>query len=103
MFYFCNYSDADLPELSSKDTQTESSGDDNPLLGGAEKSDEDKSDKKEPTKHWSIDRIKKEYRKFNIDLAPKVIYHLLLLISTIKLSLIIVFKRFSFFMPEETW
>lgn len=67
MFKF--FSDADLPQLSSKDTQTEGStdvsGDD------AEKTDEDKSDKKE-TKHWSIDRIKKEYRRFNIDLAPKV-------------------------------
>lgn len=65
------YSDADLPVVSSKDTQTESSGDSN-TVGGAEKTDQDKADKKENVKQWSIDRIKKEYRRFNIDLAPKV-------------------------------
>lgn len=57
-----------MPPVSSKDTQTETSED----AEGTEKTDEDKNDKKE-TKHWSIDRIKKEYRRFNIDLAPKVI------------------------------
>lgn len=65
------YSDADLPVVSSKDTQTESSGDSN-AADGAEKTDQDKADKKENVKQWSIDRIKKEYRRFNIDLAPKV-------------------------------
>ncbi|XP_033218479.1 rab proteins geranylgeranyltransferase component A 2 [Belonocnema kinseyi] len=64
--------DADLPEVSSKDTQTEGAGDAPPE--GAEKSDEDKVEKKELVKHWSTDRIKKEYRKFNIDLAPKLLY-----------------------------
>ena len=59
----------------SKDTQTEGSTD--AASDGAEKTDEDKSDKKE-TKHWSIDRIKKEYRRFNIDLAPKVLFHIYL-------------------------
>ncbi|XP_058789210.1 rab proteins geranylgeranyltransferase component A 1 [Phymastichus coffea] len=63
--------DADLPEVSSKDTQTENSG--NANFEGAEKSDEHKSVQKE-TKHWSVDRIKKEYRRFNIDLAPKLLY-----------------------------
>ncbi|KAJ8675672.1 hypothetical protein QAD02_011458 [Eretmocerus hayati] len=61
--------DADLPDVSTKDTQTEADapGD------GAEKTDETKSDKKE-TKPWSVDRIKREYRRFNIDLAPKLLY-----------------------------
>lgn len=68
---FITFSDADLPPVSSKDTQTEGSTDTS--AEGDEKGDEDKSDKKE-TKHWSIDRIKREYRRFNIDLAPKVIY-----------------------------
>ena len=63
-------SDVDLPERSSKDTQTEGSGD--APASDAEKSDEDGAEKKELVKHWSTDRIKKEYRKFNIDLAPKV-------------------------------
>lgn len=57
--------------MSSKDTQTESSGD-STAVEGAEKTDQDKADKKENVKQWSIDRIKKEYRRFNIDLAPKV-------------------------------
>lgn len=57
-----------MPIVSSKDTQTETSGD----AESTEKTEDDKSDKKE-TKHWSVDRIKKEYRRFNIDLAPKVI------------------------------
>lgn len=64
-------SDADLPDVSSKDTQTESSGD-SAAVEGVEKTDQDKADKKENVKQWSIDRIKKEYRRFNIDLAPKV-------------------------------
>lgn len=63
-------SDADLPERSSKDTQTDGSGD--APAEGDEKCDEDKAEKKEIVKHWSTDRIKKEYRRFNIDLAPKV-------------------------------
>ncbi|XP_046488159.1 rab escort protein isoform X2 [Neodiprion pinetum] len=65
--------DADLPVLSTKDTQTDGSGD-TAANDGAEKSDEDKSEKKETVKQWSIDRIKKEYRKFNIDLAPKLLF-----------------------------
>jgi len=69
---FLSCSDADLPDVSSKDTQTESSGD-STAIEGAEKTDQDKADKKETVKQWSIDRIKKEYRRFNIDLAPKVI------------------------------
>lgn len=64
--------DADLPERSSKDTQTEGSGD--APAEGDEKCDEDKVEKKEIVKHWSTDRIKKEYRRFNIDLAPKLLY-----------------------------
>lgn len=64
------FSEADLPVVSSKDTQTEGLID--APAEGDEKTDDDKSDKKE-TKPWSIDRIKKEYRRFNIDLAPKVI------------------------------
>lgn len=56
---------------SSKDTQTDASGDGQSGEDG-EKSDEERAEKKELTKHWSIDRIKKEYRRFNIDLAPKV-------------------------------
>ncbi|XP_043490567.1 rab proteins geranylgeranyltransferase component A 1 [Polistes fuscatus] len=65
--------DADLPVLSSKDTQTDGTGD---SVGneGAEKTDEDNTEKKEIVKHWSIDRIKKEYRRFNIDLAPKLLF-----------------------------
>lgn len=55
--------------VSTKDTQTEGSGD---AAEGAEKSDEDKSEKKELVKQWSVERIKKDYRRFNIDLAPKV-------------------------------
>lgn len=66
------YSDADLPVVSSKDTQTDSTGDSNG--SGDEKADDDKVEKKENVKQWSIDRIRKEYRKFNIDLAPKVKY-----------------------------
>lgn len=62
------YSDADLPVVSSKDTQTDNTGDGSG--SGDEKSDE--VEKKENVKQWSIDRIRKEYRKFNIDLAPKV-------------------------------
>lgn len=69
--YLCIHSDADLPVVSSKVTQTESSGDSS-AADGAEKTDQDKADKKENVKQWSIDRIKKEYRRFNIDLAPKV-------------------------------
>lgn len=61
-----------MPNVSSKDTQTESSGDTAAAVEGAEKTDQDKADKKENVKQWSIDRIKKEYRRFNIDLAPKV-------------------------------
>lgn len=64
-------SDADLPVLSSKDTQTDGIGD-SASNEGTEKTDEDNTEKKEIIKHWSIDRIKKEYRRFNIDLAPKV-------------------------------
>ena len=64
------YSDADLPVVSSKDTQTDSTGDGSG--SGDEKSDDDKVEKKENVKQWRIDRIRKEYRKFNIDLAPKV-------------------------------
>lgn len=62
-----------MPDVSSKDTQTESSGDSAAAENG-EKTDQDKADKKdnETMKQWSIDRIKKEYRRFNIDLAPKV-------------------------------
>lgn len=73
MFWYFSllYSDADLPDVSSKDTQTESSGD-TAAAEGVEKTDQDKADKKENVKQWSIDRIKKEYRRFNIDLAPKV-------------------------------
>ncbi|KAL7289860.1 hypothetical protein TKK_0016258 [Trichogramma kaykai] len=61
--------DEDLPAVLAKNTQTESSEE----PSGAEKVDDDKSDKKD-TKHWSIDRIKKEYRRFNIDLAPKLLF-----------------------------
>ncbi|XP_011647653.1 rab proteins geranylgeranyltransferase component A 1 [Pogonomyrmex barbatus] len=67
------FNDADLPDMSSKDTQTESSGD-SAAIEGAEKTDQDKADKKENVKQWSIDRIKKEYRRFNIDLAPKLLF-----------------------------
>jgi hypothetical protein len=67
-------SEADLPLVLTKDTQTECSSD--VSADGTEKIDEDKQDKKE-TKHWSVDRIKKEYRRFNIDLAPKVYINLL--------------------------
>ena len=56
--------------MSSKDTQTDSIGDGS--SSGDEKADDDKVEKKENVKQWSIDRIRKEYRKFNIDLAPKV-------------------------------
>lgn len=71
--YYLNFvfSDADLPVLSSKDTQTDGVGD-SASNEGTEKTDEDSTEKKEIVKHWSIDRIKKEYRRFNIDLAPKV-------------------------------
>lgn len=57
-----------MPVVLSKDTQTEDTSD-------ASEDDTKKSNEneKKETKHWSIDRIKKEYRKFNIDLAPKVI------------------------------
>lgn len=65
------HSDADLPDVSCKDTQTENSGD-SAAAESMEKTDQDKADKKENVKQWSIDRIKKEYRRFNIDLAPKV-------------------------------
>lgn len=65
------FSDADLPVLSTKDTQTDGAGEGASSEDG-EKSDEERAEKKELTKHWSIDRIKKEYRRFNIDLAPKV-------------------------------
>lgn len=65
--------DADLPVLSSKDTQTDGTGD-SASNDGAEKTDEDSTEKKEIVKHWSIDRIKKEYRRFNIDLAPKLLF-----------------------------
>ncbi|KAG7187878.1 hypothetical protein KM043_013857 [Ampulex compressa] len=65
--------DADLPDVSSKDTQTDGSGDSGGNEG-TEKSDEEKVEKKENIKHWSIDRIKKEYRRFNIDLAPKLLF-----------------------------
>lgn len=69
-YFILLFSDADLPAVLSKDTQTEHL--DGANVDGAEKTDEDKSVQKE-TKHWSVDRIKKEYRRFNIDLAPKVI------------------------------
>ncbi|XP_066581307.1 rab proteins geranylgeranyltransferase component A [Prorops nasuta] len=62
--------EAELPDVSSKDTQTEGSGD-NVNVEGLEKTDKEK---KEPVKQWSIDRIKKEYRRFNIDLAPKLLF-----------------------------
>ncbi|KAK2586255.1 hypothetical protein KPH14_001511 [Odynerus spinipes] len=65
--------DADLPVLSSKDTQTDGIGDSG-SNDGAEKTDDDNTEKKEIVKHWSIDRIKKEYRRFNIDLAPKLLF-----------------------------
>ncbi|XP_077278479.1 rab escort protein isoform X2 [Temnothorax americanus] len=71
IWYISN--DADLPDVSSKDTQTESSGD-SAAVDGAEKTDQDKADRKENVKQWSIDRIKKEYRRFNIDLAPKLLF-----------------------------
>ncbi|XP_071560115.1 rab escort protein isoform X2 [Temnothorax nylanderi] len=71
IWYISN--DADLPDVSSKDTQTESSGD-SAAIDGAEKTDQDKADRKENVKQWSIDRIKKEYRRFNIDLAPKLLF-----------------------------
>ncbi|XP_017757912.1 PREDICTED: rab proteins geranylgeranyltransferase component A 1 [Eufriesea mexicana] len=64
--------DADLPVVSSKDTQTDSTGDGN--CSGDEKADDGKVEKKENVKQWSIDRIRKEYRKFNIDLAPKLLF-----------------------------
>ncbi|XP_015113008.1 rab proteins geranylgeranyltransferase component A 1 [Diachasma alloeum] len=60
--------DAELPSLSTKESQTESEADEK------EKSDDEKSEHKETTKHWTIDRIKKEYRRFNIDLAPKLLF-----------------------------
>lgn len=63
------YSEADLPIVSCKDTQTDHIGDG---PENVEKSTDDKLEKKENVKHWSTDRIKKEYRRFNIDLAPKV-------------------------------
>ncbi|XP_076233779.1 rab escort protein [Calliopsis andreniformis] len=64
--------EADLPVVSSKDTQTDSIGDGSG--SGDEKPDDDKVEKKENVKQWSIDRIRKEYRKFNIDLAPKLLF-----------------------------
>lgn len=64
--------ESDLPVVSSKDTQTDTIGDG--TGGGDEKADDDKVEKKENVKHWSIDRIRKEYRKFDIDLAPKLLF-----------------------------
>ncbi|XP_076164472.1 rab escort protein isoform X2 [Ptiloglossa arizonensis] len=64
--------EADLPVVSSKDTQTDSTGDGSG--SGDEKADDDKIEKKENVKQWSTDRIRKEYRKFNIDLAPKLLF-----------------------------
>ena len=66
IIFYC--SDTNFPAVFTKDTQTDNV-DSTP--NDDEKTDDDKIDKKE-TKHWSVDRIKKEYRKFNIDLAPKV-------------------------------
>lgn len=61
-------------EVSAKDTQTDVPPDNSgEKAEGSEKGDEDKSEKKEEVRHWSVERIKKEYRRFNIDLAPKVI------------------------------
>ncbi|XP_034936778.1 rab proteins geranylgeranyltransferase component A 1 [Chelonus insularis] len=65
--------DADLPALSSKDTQTESTAE-SEATDAAEKADDEKSENKDGVKHWTIDRIKKEYRRFNIDLAPKLLF-----------------------------
>ncbi|XP_053970848.1 rab proteins geranylgeranyltransferase component A 1 [Hylaeus anthracinus] len=64
--------EADLPVVSSKDTQTDSTGDG--TGSSDEKADGDKVEKKENVKQWSIDRIRMEYRKFNIDLAPKLLF-----------------------------
>ncbi|XP_076629473.1 rab escort protein [Colletes latitarsis] len=64
--------EADLPVVSTKDTQTDNIGDGSG--SGDEKTDDDKVEKKENVKQWSIDRIRKEYRKFNIDLAPKLLF-----------------------------
>ncbi|XP_076397043.1 rab escort protein isoform X2 [Megachile rotundata] len=63
--------EVDLPVVSSKDTQTDN-GDNSG--SGDEKVDDDKIEKKENVKQWSIDRISNEYRKFNIDLAPKLLF-----------------------------
>ncbi|KAK0081054.1 hypothetical protein PV325_012890 [Microctonus aethiopoides] len=65
--------DADLPALSSKDTQTENA-DENEESGSGEKANDEKTNQKEHVKHWTIDRIKKEYRRFNIELAPKLLF-----------------------------
>lgn len=65
-------SEAELPVVLSKDTQTGHGNSDGG--SGDEKSDEDKAEKKEHVKQWSVDRIRKEYRKFNIDLAPKLLF-----------------------------
>ncbi|CAG5079523.1 Similar to CHM: Rab proteins geranylgeranyltransferase component A 1 (Homo sapiens) [Cotesia congregata] len=65
-------SDADLPQLSSKDTQTE--GTEENKENDTEKDDADPNNHKEHVQRWSKDRIKKEYRRFNIDLAPKLLF-----------------------------
>ncbi|XP_074106773.1 rab escort protein [Cotesia typhae] len=64
--------DADLPQLSSKDTQTE--GTEENKEDDAKKDDADPNNHKDHVQRWSKDRIKKEYRRFNIDLAPKLLF-----------------------------
>lgn len=65
--------DEDLPKLSTKQSQTEIT-DDNDEEKNKKTNDDDNIENKDHTKHWTIERIKKEYRKFNIDLAPKLLF-----------------------------
>lgn len=65
------------PPLTSKDTQTEEGeagkGDlESGLEKGEKESSESEKEKDSQSKCWSQHKLKNLYRKFNLDLAPKV-------------------------------
>lgn len=61
-----------MPALSTKEVQTEVTGDEQE--NKTTDDNIDNAENKDHTKHWTIERIKKEYRRFNIDLAPKLLF-----------------------------
>lgn len=92
--YYRELADSQESLSFSKNTQTDGDEQGKGDVGDVKTIDDDETGKHEggenygdgkdiatlPTKQWSQSKLKKEYRKFNLDLAPKVIFKKLLVI-----------------------